>query len=89
MVDHHLVDAAFKGGVISVKTEIHPQTMECVINCVCGATYKTISTKPQIRIEVCAKCHPYYTGQQTMIDTAGRVENFRRKYGISANSEEN
>ena len=70
-----------------MKTDIHPQTMECVINCVCGAIYKTISTKSQIRIEVCGKCHPYYTGQQTMIDTAGRVENFRRKYGLSAETE--
>ena len=71
-----------------MKTEIHPQRMKCVINCVCGATFETTSTKPQIRIEVCAKCHPYYTGQQTMIDTAGRVENFRRKYGISAETED-
>jgi large subunit ribosomal protein L31 len=66
-----------------MKPEIHPKTMECVINCVCGATYTTMSTKPQMRVEVCSNCHPYYTGQTKMIDTAGRVESFRRRYGLT------
>ena len=68
-----------------MKPNIHPETTECVINCVCGATYTTISTKPQMRVEVCSKCHPFYTGQQTIIDTAGRVESFRRRYGLEDN----
>jgi large subunit ribosomal protein L31 len=68
-----------------MKPNIHPETTECVINCVCGATYTTISTKPQMRVEVCSKCHPFYTGQQTIIDTAGRVESFRRRYGVADN----
>jgi large subunit ribosomal protein L31 len=68
-----------------MKPDIHPETTECVINCVCGATYTSISTKPQMRVEVCSKCHPFYTGQQTIIDTAGRVESFRRRYGFEDN----
>lgn len=70
-----------------MKSDIHPETIECVINCVCGATYQTTSTKPQIRVEVCSNCHPFYTGQQSkIIDTAGRVESFRRRYGLTADS---
>ena len=66
-----------------MKSDIHPETIECVINCVCGATYTTYSTKPQIRVEICSKCHPFYSGQQTIVDTAGRVESFRRRYGLA------
>ena len=70
-----------------MKPEIHPKTMECIIHCVCGAKHVTISTKPQKRVEICAKCHPFYTGQQSkIIDTAGRVESFRRRYGLTANA---
>ena len=71
-----------------MKPDIHPETMECVMTCACGATYQTISIKPQIRVDICAKCHPYYTGQQSrIIDTAGRVESFRRRYGLTENKE--
>ena len=70
-----------------MKPGIHPETMECTINCVCGATHTTISTKPQVRVEVCSKCHPFYTGEQSkIIDTAGRVEAFRRRYGLTADN---
>jgi large subunit ribosomal protein L31 len=68
-----------------MKPNIHPENMDCVITCACGATYKTISTKSRMGIDVCAKCHPFYTGQQSrVIDTAGRVESFRRRYGLTA-----
>jgi len=68
-----------------MKPEIHPENMDSVITCACGSTYKTISTKSQMGIDVCAKCHPFYTGQQSrLIDTAGRVESFRRRYGLTA-----
>jgi large subunit ribosomal protein L31 len=67
-----------------MKPNIHPETMESIITCVCGATYKTISTKRQVRVEICSKCHPFYTGEQAkIIDTAGRVESFRRRYGLT------
>ena len=68
-----------------MKSEIHPDNLDCQIACACGETYKTISTKSKMSIDVCAKCHPFYTGEQSrLIDTAGRVESFRRRYGLSA-----
>ena len=63
-----------------MKQGIHPVYVACTITCSCGAVYHTHSTRPQIHIEVCAKCHPFFTGQQRFVDTAGRVEKFRRKY---------
>ena len=64
-----------------MKADIHPQYQELSVNCSCGNTFKTMSTlgKP-LHIEVCSECHPFYTGTQKMIDTAGRVEKFRQKY---------
>jgi large subunit ribosomal protein L31 len=52
-----------------------------VVKCACGETFKTRSTKPEIHLEICSKCHPFFTGKQKLIDTAGRVERFNRKYG--------
>jgi large subunit ribosomal protein L31 len=52
------------------------------VTCACGNTFETRSTTPDIRVEVCAKCHPFYTGTQRLVDTAGRVERFNRKYGV-------
>lgn len=63
-----------------MKQGIHPDYVACVITCTCGATYHTRSTKQQIHVEICANCHPFFTGQQRLVDTAGRVEKFRRKY---------
>ena len=63
-----------------MKQGIHPVYVACTITCSCGAVYHTHSTRPQIHIEICAKCHPFFTGQQRFVDTAGRVEKFRRKY---------
>jgi large subunit ribosomal protein L31 len=63
-----------------MKPEIHPQIVEATVTCVCGNTFKTLSTKPEIKVEICAKCHPFYTGQRKLVDTAGRIEKFRRKY---------
>jgi large subunit ribosomal protein L31 len=64
-----------------VKAGIHPEYVETSITCACGETIKTRSTLPSIRVEVCSKCHPFYTGKQKLMDTAGRVERFQRKYG--------
>ena len=63
-----------------MKTGIHPDYKPAVITCSCGAVYKTRSTKGDFRVEICAKCHPFYTGKQRFIDTAGRVERFRKKF---------
>ena len=63
-----------------MKAGIHPEYVDCIITCSCGTTYKTRSTKPKIHVEICANCHPFFTGQQKLIDTAGRVEKFQRKY---------
>ena len=64
-----------------MKEKIHPSYKETVITCTCGAQIKTRSTKPEQKIEVCSNCHPFYTGNEKIIDTAGRVERFNKKYG--------
>ena len=63
-----------------MKEGIHPEYVECTITCTCGAIYRTRSMKPTLHVDVCANCHPFFTGQQKLMDTAGRVEKFRRKY---------
>jgi large subunit ribosomal protein L31 len=63
-----------------VKVGIHPEYVDTTITCACGEAIHTRSTKPDIRVEVCSKCHPFYTGKQKLMDTAGRVERFQRKY---------
>ena len=66
-----------------MKAEIHPAYNEVTVNCSCGNSFKTRSTHEEevMHIEVCSQCHPFYTGKQKMLDTAGRVDKFRRKYG--------
>lgn len=68
-----------------MKAEIHPSYQEITVTCSCGNTFQTRSTmgKP-LKIEVCSVCHPFYTGKQKIVDTAGRVEKFRKKYGSKA-----
>ena len=63
-----------------MKAGIHPEYVDTTITCACGEVIQTRSTKPDIRVEVCSKCHPFYTGKQKFMDTAGRVERFQRKY---------
>lgn len=63
-----------------MKAEIHPEYGESVITCACGNSWTTRSTKPQIHLDVCSSCHPFFTGEQRIVDTAGRVERFRRRY---------
>ena len=63
-----------------MKEGIHPNYVECTITCACGAVYQSRSTKPSIHVDICAGCHPFFTGTQKLVDTAGRVEKFRRKY---------
>jgi large subunit ribosomal protein L31 len=63
-----------------MKPEIHPEYASTTIKCACGNVLEAGSTKPNIRVEICSKCHPFYTGKQKLIDSAGRIERFRRKY---------
>ncbi|HHY11464.1 MAG TPA: 50S ribosomal protein L31 [Firmicutes bacterium] len=64
-----------------MKPNIHPEYGKTTISCACGAVYHVGSTKKNLRVEICSKCHPFFTGVQKIVDTAGRVEKFRRKYG--------
>lgn len=67
-----------------MKADTHPDYQEITVMCSCGNTFKTRSTlKEELHLEVCSACHPFYTGQQKIVDTAGRVDKFRRKYGMS------
>ncbi len=67
-----------------MKSKIHPAYEEISVTCSCGNTFKTRSTaKRDLHLEVCSACHPFYTGKQKMLDTAGRVDKFRRKYGMT------
>ena len=64
-----------------MKEGIHPKYYEVEVRCACGATWKTRSTKPELRLEICSSCHPFFTGRQKLIDTEGRVERFTKKFG--------
>lgn len=64
-----------------MKADIHPKYVTANVHCACGETWQTRSTKSEIRLEICSSCHPFFTGKQKLIDTAGRVERFNRKYG--------
>jgi large subunit ribosomal protein L31 len=64
-----------------MKKGIHPEYVECTVTCACGNTFVTRSTKKEIRVEICSRCHPFFTGKQKFVDSAGRVEKFRKKYG--------
>lgn len=66
-----------------MKLEIHPDYAETTIRCSCGATYQTRSTKRDLHVSICAACHPYFTGQQKFVDTAGRVEKFSKRFGTT------
>ncbi len=63
-----------------MKKDIHPVYQEAKVTCACGETFVTRSTKKEIRVEICSKCHPFFTGKQKFIDTAGRLERFQRRY---------
>jgi large subunit ribosomal protein L31 len=63
----------------NVKPEIHPEYVESHVRCTCGNEFTTRSTKPEIHVEICSNCHPFYTGKQKLVDTGGRVERFRRR----------
>jgi large subunit ribosomal protein L31 len=65
----------------AMKKGIHPESKEATIRCACGAVIQTRSTAGSYTVDVCSECHPFYTGKQKLVDTAGRIERFNRKYG--------
>lgn len=67
-----------------MKKNIHPELFELTASCACGNTFKTSSTIPEIHVTLCSQCHPFFTGQQKFVDTAGRIEKFQKKYSKTA-----
>ena len=65
-----------------MKEGIHPEYKETTVKCACGAEYKTRSTKENIRVDICSKCHPFFTGKQKLADTGGRVDRFKKRYNL-------
>ena len=64
-----------------MKQGIHPDYVECTVRCTCGNTFTTMSTKSELKVDICSACHPFFTGTQKLIDTGGRVQRFADKYG--------
>jgi large subunit ribosomal protein L31 len=71
-----------QGGILRMKQGIHPEYKIATVTCACGNTFTTRSLKEEIHVEICSKCHPFFTGKQKIVDTGGRVERFLRKYGL-------
>jgi large subunit ribosomal protein L31 len=63
-----------------MKSEIHPKYVECKVQCACGNTFTTRSTRDSLHVDICSACHPFFTGKQKFVDTAGRVEKFQKKF---------
>lgn len=71
-----------------MKEGIHPKYVEATVVCACGETFTTMSTKSKMRVDICSKCHPFFTGKQKIVDAEGRVEKFRKKYTKKSASHE-
>jgi large subunit ribosomal protein L31 len=69
-----------------MKPKIHPEYHDVVATCACGNSFKTRSSRRELRLEICSACHPFFTGRQKLVDSAGRVERFQRKYGRATSS---
>ncbi len=67
-----------------MKDKIHPKYMECKVTCGCGNTFTTRATVPELKVAICSKCHPFYSGTQKLVDAAGRIEKFQRKFNWKA-----
>jgi large subunit ribosomal protein L31 len=65
----------------NMRADIHPEYVEATVRCACGHRWTTRSTKPELRLDICSKCHPFYTGEQRLVDTGGQVEKFMRRMG--------
>ncbi len=66
-----------------MKKDFHPNVVECTVSCACGSTFKTSSTKESIRVDICSACHPFYTGSERQVDTAGRIDKFKKRYALN------
>ena len=66
-----------------MRKDIHPEYVDCTVRCTCGNTFQTRSTKPELRVDICSACHPFFTGTQKLIDTGGRVQRFTDKFGAA------
>ena len=66
-----------------MKEKIHPNYGKCIVRCVCGETFETGSTKKELRVDICSKCHPFYTGMQMLVYTGGRVFRFMKRFGLN------
>jgi len=65
-----------------MQAKIHPEYQKSTISCACGARFETRSTRKEIHVDICSACHPFFTGKQKLVDTAGRVDRFKKKYGL-------
>ncbi|SFV49913.1 LSU ribosomal protein L31p @ LSU ribosomal protein L31p, zinc-dependent [hydrothermal vent metagenome] len=65
-----------------MKKDLHPELHDCTVTCACGNSFVTKSTKPSLRIDICNECHPFFTGSERMVDTAGRIDKFKKRYNI-------
>ncbi len=65
-----------------MKKDIHPEYVACTVSCACGNKFETMSNKSEMRIDICNECHPFFTGSEKIVDTAGRVEKFKKKYNM-------
>jgi len=72
-----------KRDIGAMKKDIHPKYLSSKIACACGAEYEVMSTVKEAKVGICAKCHPFFTGKQKLVDTEGRVDRFRRRYGLT------
>ena len=66
-----------------MKKDLHPNVVEATVTCACGNTFTTKSTKEAIRVDICNECHPFYTGSERQVDTAGRIDKFKKRYSLS------
>ncbi len=76
------IDYRMLKGVTGMKEGIHPQYEKVTIKCACGAEFETRSTKKDIRLDICSKCHPFFTGKQKLVDTGGRVDRFKKRFNM-------
>lgn len=78
---HHYVNQIIRGDN-TMKQGIHPQYEKTTVRCACGAEFETRSTKKDIRLDICSKCHPFFTGKQKLVDTGGRVDRFKKRFNM-------
>lgn len=65
-----------------MKKDIHPPYVDCNVTCACGNSFETKSNQAELRVDICSECHPFFTGSEKIVDSAGRVEKFKKKYGM-------